>query len=266
MEKASRDIKGQKTRISKLAIASVLIPLFLCIGCFCFILANQGKLSENLGNLHPYLFIFPIVAYFLTPLAFLLSLLSLIKIKKSRGLLKGYIFGCIGLLLSVFSLHCGLVAVGSVRPESRTQFCKRKMMYLAEALRSYSNDYDGKYPTPDKWCDLLVECKEFPKDYLICPREKRGVEGGYAINPNATPKSASDVVLVFDTECVWERCWNRFGGAEILTFENHRRATLLPHKRVFGVGCCNILFNDGSVELIYPEQLSDLNWGDEQKE
>jgi hypothetical protein len=241
MGKASRDIKGQKARISKLAIASVLIPLLLCIGCVCFILASQDKRFEGL--------------------------LSLIKIKKSRGLLKGYIFGCTGLLLSVFSLHCGLVAVGSVRPESGIRFCQSKMMYFAEVLRSYSNDYDGKYPTPDKWCDLLVEYKECPEDLFICRgRVRRGRLRGYAINPNATPKSASDVVLVFETECGWERCWNRFGGVEILTFENHLRPTLLPHKGTFGVRCCNILFNDGSVELIYPEQLSELKWGDEQKE
>ena len=261
MKKAEDNTQGQKARTSKLAVASAVISLVLCIGCVWFILASQGAHSETL---YPFLFVFPLATSLLGPLAFLLGLWSLIKIKKSRGLLKGYIFGCAALLVSVVSWHYAMVAVGETKPEAKITLCQYNMMNFAEALRSYSNDYGGKYPTPDKWCDLLTEYKEWPEDLLRCPTGKgMRVVGGYALNPNATPTSASDVVLVFETNCDWERCWNRFGGAEILTFDNHRRPTLLPREGNFFVECCNILFNDGSLELIYPEQLGDLNWGDE---
>ena len=268
-EDGSRE--GRKARISKLAVASVVIPLVLCIGCVCYILAIQ---SEGFEAFDHYFFLDFAIVYF-WPVAFLLGLASLIKIKMSGGLLKGYVFGCAGLLLSVLSFHYGTVALDTIKRQFAIHYCQENMRYLAEDLRSYSNDYGGKYPTPDKWCDLLAkyiepgENKEWYEDLLLCPTRSEERKSVYAINPKATPKSASDVVLLFETRCDSERCWNRFGGADILTFENHRRVTLvtlltsLPFTPNSLVGCCNILLNDGSVKLIYPEQLGDLNWGDE---
>jgi hypothetical protein len=67
-------------------------------------------------------------------------------------------------------------------------------------------------------------------------------------------------VLVFETECGKERCWNRFGGAEILSFENHHMPTILPRKDGFYVRGCNVLFNDGTVRFIKPEEVGKLKW------
>jgi prepilin-type processing-associated H-X9-DG protein len=54
-----------------------------------------------------------------------------------------------------------------------------------------------------------------------------------------------DIVLLFETK----GGWNQFGGPEILTFENHK-----------GKGC-NVLFNDGSVRFVKPQEVGELNWG-----
>ena len=267
MKEAGDNREGRKARISKLAVASAVIPLVLCIGCVWNILEIQGMVKR------PEIFgLFLLAAFYLWPVTFLLGLSSLIKIKKSGGFLKGYIFGCAGLLLSILCFHYVTVSLRTTRREAKIHLCQENMKWFAEALRSYSNDYDGKYPTPDKWCDLMVEYKDWSDGIFSCSSAIKKRVGGYAINPKATPGSASDVVLVFDTSCDGERCWNCFGGAERLTFDNHHRVTLLtlvtslPFKRYSLVGCCNVLLNDGSVKLIYPEQLGELNWGDEGEE
>ncbi|HSV99683.1 MAG TPA: H-X9-DG-CTERM domain-containing protein [Sedimentisphaerales bacterium] len=64
------------------------------------------------------------------------------------------------------------------------------------------------------------------------------------MNPNAGPRQASDVVLLFESK----PGWNQSGGAELLTTENHQ-----------GKGC-NVLFTDGHVEFVKTEYLSELRW------
>jgi len=110
------------------------------------------------------------------------------------------------------------------------------------AIMVYSGDNDDKYPTADKWCDLLLEGGYVPEKLFICP-EQEG-PSSYAINPNAKPKSAPDMVLLFETTAGW----NQYGGPEILTTDNHK-----------GEGC-NILFNDFHVEFVETEELKYLKW------
>ena len=131
--------------------------------------------------------------------------------------------------------------------------CGTNILQLNSALRMYTSDYDGRYPTEDKWCDLLVEYPDVDKSLFICKgaQTKGGQEKcHFALNPNCEPNSPNDVVLLFDTK----GGWNQFGGPELLTTENHK-----------GKGC-NILFNDGHVEFIRKEELDKLNWGDERKQ
>jgi hypothetical protein len=107
---------------------------------------------------------------------------------------------------------------------------------------------DGPYPTPDKWCDLLIEHTDLiEKDFMHSGNKKERC--GYAINPNVSPRSNPRMVLLFETK----GGWNQYGGAEILAFDNHQ-----------GRGC-NVLFNDQHVEFVEAEQLSNLNWGEKEK-
>jgi hypothetical protein len=56
--------------------------------------------------------------------------------------------------------------------------------------------------------------------------------------------------LLFETKAGW----NKLGGLEILSLENH--------KRKGGI----VFFNDGHGEFIEPERLGELKWEDEQKQ
>ncbi len=118
-------------------------------------------------------------------------------------------------------------------------------------MRIYANDFDGKYPAAEKWCDLLI--KDYDGGYyvkvddFVCRSALRGGDKGrchYAMNPNCEPNSPGDMVLLFESK----GGWNQSGGPEIVTFENHK-----------GKGC-NILFNNGQVEFVKPEQISKLKW------
>jgi hypothetical protein len=96
------------------------------------------------------------------------------------------------------------------------------MAGLAMALRAYASDCDHHYPPPDKWCDLLKQWQYVEqKKMFICPRAfALGDEGPchYAINPDASAACPPDTVLLFPTK----GGWNQFGGADMLTTENHQ--------------------------------------------
>lgn len=67
----------------------------------------------------------------------------------------------------------------------------------------------------------------------------------YAMNPNCGVDSEPNTVLLFETQAGW----NRHGGPELFTFDNHD-----PRG-----GC--VLFNDGTVKFIRTEEeLKQLRW------
>ena len=120
--------------------------------------------------------------------------------------------------------------------------CDSSLRGLGKAILIYVNDHND-YPTPEKWCDILME--EDP--YLPGYRCKGAGKGRchYAMNPNCEPNSPNDVVLLFETKAGW----NQFGGPDILTFDNHK-----------GKGC-NVLLKDlHTVRFIKPEELGTLKW------
>ena len=127
------------------------------------------------------------------------------------------------------------------RHYARRVVCLANLHTLGKALAAYAKEQDGKYPTTDKWCDLLIEHAEVSERAFVCPSAGEGL-CHYAINPK-TAKSMGN-----------KGGWNQFGGPEILTTENHK-----------GKGC-NILFNNGRVEFVKPERLGELKWEVEEGE
>ena len=143
-------------------------------------------------------------------------------------------------LLIIAILWPGLIRLREYRHRIR---CGEKLTKLGKAMIISACYCDDKYPTPDKWCDSLVKYAEVPEEAFVCPSAGEG-RCHYAMNPNATLTSPPNIVVLFETK----GGWNQFGGPEILTFENHR-----------GKGC-NVLFNDGDVEFVTPEQIGELKW------
>jgi len=207
-----------------------------------------------------------LVLAILTPFTCLLTLipaivcgiLALVKIEQSAGQLKGKGMAITGIAAPAFiapvAVFMGLLipALGRTRQIAHRVVCDTNVSSLGKAMLVYANDYDGKFPTPSNWCDLLIEHADMCEGTFRC---KGACDGpcNYAMNANVEKLGAdcpADIVLLFETT----PGWNQAGGREILSTENHE-----------GKGC-NVVFVDTHVEFIRTEYLGDLKWTVEEKE
>lgn len=237
--------QGQKPKTSQLAIWSLTLSvvsfaIFIVLSALIAIPSLPRNL-EWITVAFPYLVLVFLGSY---PASLVLGITGIFQIKKMNRKLKGMRLAAGTVLIDVI-ITAGIVAVALVivRPTFHQMFCGTNLEGLGKALQIYANDYDGRYPTPDKWCDLLIEHVEATEKSFVCPAAKEG-RGHYAINPNCEPNSPLDVVLLFETK----GGWNQFGGPELLAGERH-----------IGKGCC-ILFNDTYVRFIKKKRLNQLKW------
>jgi hypothetical protein len=166
------------------------------------------------------------------------------KEKNSAQKQKVFLLGILAVVLVVLFVYIIFLPAFSGGPVySRQTMCGKNLHKIGIAIRHYANDNNNKYPAVNKWCDLLVKYEKVAEKQFVCPSIREG-RSHYAMNPNCEPNSPEDVVLLFETK----GGWNRYGGVEIITFENHK-----------GKGC-NVLFNNGRVEFVKPEQISKLKW------
>lgn len=185
--------------------------------------------------------------------AVILGIVSLVKISKSAGRLKGTGMAIAGIVIPPVTLPIIALLMGILMPAlARTRqlafrmVCATNMSGLSKAMMLYANDYDDQYPTPEKWCDLLIEKCEVTPITFRC----KGAEEGpcnYALNENVAELGISapaDIVLLFETH----PGWNQFGGPEILTTDNH-----------MGEGC-TVAFVDGHVEFVKARDIEYLKW------
>jgi len=126
--------------------------------------------------------------------------------------------------------------------------CGENVIALGKSMVIYACGYDDKYPTADKWCDLLRKYTEVSEKEFVCPSVGEG-RCNYAMNPNTELTSLPEMVLLFETK----GGWNQFGGLEILTFENH------------GGKGCNICSNYWHGEFVKPERVGGLKWNVEER-
>ena len=209
----------------------------------------------------------------------LLAIVALVGIRKS-GRTKGRRWAKVGIALNIFLLVGGTYAVHSQRLFKETmgkEVCAHELGKIGATLRQYSSNHQESYPSPEKWCDsLLIDTKSYAPEFVCArsevncsyvwlePNEEASFkeemilrwkqEDGsrqyvtkictYAMNPHCEPNSPNDIVLLFETN----PGWNQYGGPRIMTFENHE-----------GKGC-SVLFNDGSVKFVRPEQIGKLKW------
>jgi prepilin-type processing-associated H-X9-DG protein len=198
--------------------------------------------------------------------ALIFGIVGLVKIEKSQGRLKGKGLAIAGVavpgaIIPFFAIFLALMlpALASARAMSQRTACFTNLKQLGLAMHTYAAVNDGKYPPADKWCDLLIKYADVNERTFRCAgafgcsgtRCCRVISGkklsSYALNKNIEKlgeNAPPDMVLLFETM----PGWNRFGGPEILSADNHN-----------GKGC-NILFNDGHVAFVKTEDLNDLKW------
>ncbi len=160
---------------------------------------------------------------------------------------QGNRFSLLRVLLAVVILAAILVTLfppGYPRSRAYRIICMSNLKMLGVGLSQYASDYGNKYPPAATWCDLLAD-GIVQEESFHCRAGDRKCRCDYALNPNADPCGAPDVVLLF------ESCggWNLSGGPELLTTERHKG--------------CSVLFVDGSVIFVKPEEIAGLKWVDE---
>jgi hypothetical protein len=231
--------QSQKPITSKLAFLSLVLPI---LG-FCMSLYFVIPRDESILSWHPFYIIWWLSAL----VGLVLGVVALGEIGNSNGGIAGRVLAALGISVAVVSFIflnvCRLMT--PVKKPPPLMICRSHLDRLGITMRMYANDFDGKYPTTDKWSDLLLKHGEgkLTEKSFKCPANKKE-RCSFAMNPNCEPNSPVDMVLLFETK----GGWNQFGGSEILTFENHK-----------GKGC-NILFNSLHVEFVKPEQISKLKW------
>lgn len=257
---SEKKMRLQQRKTSKLAIAVVV----LAVAAFCIWLfwvfgthvyppgpSRVQILARNISGL-PGL------------VALILGIVAVPKIRKSRGTLKGLVTAIIGTALSVMFLG---IWIPEQTLHDHPSYRRQRMISvsnlsgLGKAMVIYANEHDGKFPAPDKWCDLLLEGDYMKLDQFVRPRlilywpllgghmlvwppGKKG-RCNYAMNPKCEPNSPGDMVFLFESK----GGWNQFGGPELLAPEHH------------GGRGCNILFSDGHVAFVRgEEELGKLKW------
>ena len=162
----------------------------------------------------------------------------------------------LSLILVVFVLVMIPLFLQAIKPLKKLG-CYGTFMALSSSITVYSNDYDGKLPPIDKWCDVLTENNYFPSKGLRCPGASEG-PCNYAMNKNLanfdieayfknldlSHISYDNLVMFFETY----PGWNQAGDADILNTENHS-----------GKGC-HILFVDGHYEFVEVKDFDKLKW------
>ncbi|MFH1370800.1 MAG: DUF4190 domain-containing protein [Planctomycetota bacterium] len=124
------------------------------------------------------------------PLAFILGIISLVKIARSNGRLKGTGFAIAGIVVPIVALPFVALVMGITMPAlakardvAQRQICANHLKQLGVAVMQYAEDNNDQYPPADKWCDLLQPYYKNEK-VLVCPSAGKG-KCNYAINPDA---------------------------------------------------------------------------------
>jgi hypothetical protein len=178
------------------------------------------------------------------------GLLSLSKIKKSQGLLRGKGLAISGISVSAVSLVFYLCLIPFVADKFgsgvKSAKCTVNQALLFGAITNYANGHNNQLPARDKWCDAIqAEIKD--PNIFKCPAAKSDERCNFGFNAKLSRMDLTKVnpqtVLFFETE----GGWNVNGGPDkMITTPRH---LLL----VFYLA-------DGTPKLITPEEAANLRW------
>ncbi len=246
MSETEKEPQGQIRKTYAPAMYSLAFAAVSCVTLIAvLVIANIPSPPAWLESLAGLIFRW---ALLLVPGSCLVSLVfgldSILKIRKSKSELKGMGLA-VGVVLADATVTIVMIlgVLFGVRPIIHRIVCGRNLEGLGKALSIYANDFDDKYPTPEKWCDLLIQYAEITEKSFRCPAAKKG-RSHYAINPNCQLKSPPDVVLLFEAG----PGWNQFGGPERLVGDRH-----------WWRGSC-VLFNDSQLQFIRKKDIGQLKW------
>lgn len=223
--------------------------------------SGAGKKTSGLATASLVLGILSPLTCLITALpAIICGIIGLVKISSSKGRLKGIGFAVTGIALPIvvlpvvaMALAVTMPALAKAKQMAQRVVCSANMKGLSMAIMVYADDYEGRFPTADQWCDLLMEHADVSNRSLQCPISPEG-SFSYAFNRNldglTTDKVDPDVVMLFESE----PGRNMTGGPELLKTNRH------PSSKRSSFGGCNIAFLDGHIEFVNADKMSELKW------
>ena len=252
--------EDQIPKASKLAVVFLVIS-FLSLFLGFFLITPYCLASLRL--VMPIVFLMRNLAFIPALVGLIFAIFALYRISNPKYTMKGTGFAITAIVFTTVFLGVWLwdqVCGDAYRPQNATNLHK-----LGTAILYYSR-HNGKYPQPEKWCDLLIEkgyvnennfvyttkVLYWPltnKPMLSLPFGKKG-RCHYALNPDCRPDSPPNMVLLFETKAGW----NQSGGPELLSTERHDEQG------------CNIMCNDKHVTFERTEDLDQLNWTNNQSQ
>lgn len=250
MSEEKRTEEYHETKTSKLAGTSAFLALGGVIALFVFIniLDSVRHIESRIAEYVMGTILLLILSIFAVAiiLAYVLGIVSILRINKSKGRLNGIGFAIAGTHISFLVGFLFITALPRIRSIAPRMVCGSNIAAIGRAMLLYANDYNGMLPTPSKWCDLLIEHGNVTKEQFKCRGMKRG-PCNYAMNKNVEKigiNGPPDMVVLFETY----PGWNQAGGSEILTTVNHE-----------GEGC-NVLYLDNHVYFEKIDSLQYLKW------
>jgi hypothetical protein len=216
--------------VAKYAIGLTILPAVLGAGSCLFMVP---------GDLSAPIIIFAVIA----PIVSIAAIIQVIR-SKSRGL-------AAAITCFVFSLSFYIVTPILLIPRMKMLYsemeCGSRLKEIGYGLDVYQKERGGRYPDPNRWCDLLTEKADVSKKTFSLDEYKEG-NSYVALNPACRPDSPPDTVLAF--EC--KPGWNQHGGPELLDPNRHG-----------GRGCL-FLFRDMHVEFVKGREYQlELRWSGE---
>lgn len=157
-------------------------------------------------------------------LGLVLGIVSLVKINRSGGRLRGHGLAIAGICISGFwVLMLPLVAAmvfpvfARARASARKAICLSNVKNISLAIQMYAADHDGHFPMADRWCDSLSEYV-MDRDVYRCP-SAQDLVCGYAYNAALSGSTLAEIADPVNEVSVFESNagWNAAGEWELVT-------------------------------------------------
>ena len=202
--------------------------------------------------------------------AILAGSIALYRIHRSRGQLSGKGIARVGIALALL-VPLSWTWVEMHRSFGTRMVCGSNLAGIGKAMQAYAESHDGRFPTPTKWCDILLRSTSVKPTMLECGPYRRLVKMhkyplerywyvrwtyaqylktgacDYAMNPAAAETGIAgnpNLVLMFESG----PGWNQVGGPEAVTVAHHE-----------GDGC-NVLFLGGYTSFVKTQEFAKLRW------
>lgn len=193
----------------------------------------------------------------------ILGIISLVKIKGSKGALKGDGLSLAGIIVSAVSFimiplfaAMMLPALASAKQKALEINCVNNEKQLALAIMIYANDHTNRFPNAATWCEDIKNETAGNNRIFQCQAALRPATDAnrcdYAFNSSLDNLDMDKVsrpertVLVFEAD----GGWNASGGAALLPSPPRHN-----HGKVYVVAFC-----DGHVEAVSQSRLNSLQW------